>query len=61
MQLNLAFTSPATEPAAKHPAVVVETPWHKLDPADQVRALQILTRLIAPMLAAAPAPESRHE
>ena len=57
MQLNLAFTSAATEP----PPAVTDTPWHKLDPADQACALQILARLIAALLVAAPAPESGHE
>jgi hypothetical protein len=60
MQSNLAFMSAATEPTTKQPAAVADTPWNKLDPANQSCALLILARLIAPMLAA-PAPESRHE
>jgi hypothetical protein len=57
MQLNLAFMSPATDAAP----VVADTPWHKLDLADQARALHILARLIAKMLGAAPARETHHE
>ena len=64
MQLNLVFPRSPDQPqppeAAATTAVAV-TPWEKLDPALQTHALQILGRLIAAMLAAAPAPESRHE
>ena len=57
MQLKLEFTSPTDQP---QPAVAV-TPWEKLDPAVQTHALEILARLIAALLAAAPAPENPHE
>jgi hypothetical protein len=64
MQLNLVFLSPPDQPhppeAAATTAVAV-TPWEKLDPAVKTHALEILARLIAAILAAAPAPESRHE
>ncbi len=64
MQLNLVFMSPPDQPQPLEPAAttaVAVTSWEKLDPAVQAHALQILARLIAAMLAAAPAPESRHE
>jgi len=60
MQLKLAFTSPTDQPQPTTTAVAV-TPWEKLDPAVQTHALEILARLIAALLAAAPAPENRHE
>jgi len=64
MQLNLAFTSPTDQPQPPEPAAttaVAVNPWEKLDPAVQAQGLQILARLIAAVLTAAPAPESRHE
>ena len=64
MQLKLVFLSPTDQPqppdAAGTTAVAV-TPWDKLDPAVRAHALEILARLIAALLAAAPAPENRHE
>jgi hypothetical protein len=66
MQLNLGFSSPPDQqrPRSSQTAAetaVVATPWHKLDPTVQADALQILARIIAAMLAAAPTTESRHE
>jgi hypothetical protein len=56
MQLELAFLKP---PAA--PAVQMEEPWDRIDPQAQIAALDILSRLIAQMLAAGSAPETRDE
>ena len=66
MQLNLGFTSPPEQeqPQSSQTAAettVAATPWHKLDPAVQADALQILARTIAAMFAAALTTESRHE
>jgi hypothetical protein len=62
MQLNLVFPRSPDQPQPPEPTTAVAvTPWEKLDPALQTHALQILGRLIAAMLAAAPAPESHHE
>jgi hypothetical protein len=59
MQLDLAFIRPPDQqqPRSSQPATeaaVAATPWHKLDPTVQADALQILARIIAPMLVAAP-------
>jgi hypothetical protein len=63
MQLNLGFTSPndQQQPRSSPTAAEAATPWHKLHPAVQADALQILARIIAAMLAAALTTESRHE
>jgi hypothetical protein len=66
MQLNLGLTSPPDQqqPLSGQTAAettIAVTPWHKLDPAVQADALQILARTIAAMLAAALTTESRHE
>ena len=66
MQLNLGFTSPPDQqqPRSSQTAAdttVAATLWHKLDPAVQADALQILARIIAAMLVAAPTPENSHE
>ena len=61
MQLNLAFLSPPSQLQPPATTAVAVNAWAKLDPAVQAHALQVLARLISAMLAAAPAPESRHE
>jgi hypothetical protein len=64
MQLNLAFLTLPDQLQPPEPAAttaVAVNPWEKLDPPVQAQGLQILARLIAAVLAAAPAPESRHE
>ena len=68
MQLNLAFIDPpnqpqpsTTDPAAMLASSPTIVPWEKLEPEAQARGLQILTRLIAAMLATASAQEADHE
>ena len=61
MQLNLTFMNPADQPQPPEPAAAAVSPWQKLDPVVQAQGLQIIARLMAAVLAAAPAQESRHE
>jgi hypothetical protein len=56
MQLELAFLEPPAAPAAR-----MEEPWDRIDPQAQIAALDILSRLIAQMLAAGSAPEISDE
>ena len=57
MQLNLAFLDPPQPPPTRpSPAA-----WEQLDEAARLAALGVLARLIARMLAAAPAKENDHE
>jgi hypothetical protein len=51
MQLKLAFLDPPNPPPAPCPAASSTTAWSRLDEASRVAALEILTRLIARMLA----------
>ena len=56
MQLNLAFLDPPNPP--HHP---LTGPWDRIDPGARAAALEILSRLIARMLAAKPAKEATNE
>jgi hypothetical protein len=59
MQLNLAFQPDL--PPSPPPAAPSVTAWEQLDEAARVAALEILGRLIARMLASAPAKETGDE
>jgi hypothetical protein len=56
MQLELAFLERPTAPAAR-----MEGPWDQIDPQAQIVALDILSRLIAQMLAAGSTLETSDE
>jgi hypothetical protein len=56
MQLELAFTERPTAPAPR-----IAGPWDQIDPQAQIAALDILSRLIAQMLAAVSALETSDE
>jgi hypothetical protein len=56
MQLELALIERPTAPLAR-----MEEPWDRIDPQAQIAALDILSRLIAQMLAAGSAPETSDE
>jgi hypothetical protein len=56
MQLELAFLERPTAPVAR-----VEEPWDQIDPQAQIAALDILSRLIAQMLAAGSVLETSNE
>jgi hypothetical protein len=56
MQLNLAFLDPPNPP--QHQLI---GPWDQIDPGARAAALEILSRLIARMLAARPAKETTNE
>lgn len=56
MQLELAFLEIAVKP--DEPS---KGPWEQIDPAAQVAALALLSRLIAQMLVARAAPEGGDE
>lgn len=60
MQLNLAFLDPPepTPTASKSP---LPAAWEQLDEVARIAALGLLARLIARMLADAPAKEMGHE
>lgn len=61
MQLNLAFPSlpePCSSPAPRSPPPAA---WEQLDEAARIAALGVLARLIARMLADAPAKEKGNE
>ncbi len=57
MQLNLAFLDEPPNPARHQPT----SPWDKIDPVARAAALEILSRLIARMLAAKPAKDATNE
>jgi hypothetical protein len=57
MQLNLAFLDPPRPPPPRPPPAA----WEQLDEAARLAALGVLARLIAHMLAAAPAKENDYE
>ena len=56
MQLELAFLERPAAPASR-----MEGPWDQIDPQAQIAALDILSRLIAQMLAAGSALETSNE
>jgi hypothetical protein len=56
MQLELAFLEQPTAPAPR-----MAGPWDQIDPQAQIAALDILSRLIAQMLAAGSVPETSDE
>lgn len=56
MQLEMAFVE---RPAAT--AIEMTGPWDQIDPRAQIAALDILSRLIAQMLAACSEPETSDE
>ena len=56
MQLELAFLERPTAPAAR-----MKGPWDQIDPQAQIVALDILSRLIAQMLAAGSTLETSDE
>ena len=56
MQLELAFLERPAAPAAR-----MEGPWDQIDPQAQIAALDILSRLIAQMLAAGSTLETSDE
>ena len=56
MQLELAFLERPAAPAAR-----MKGPWDQIDPQTQIAALDILSRLIAQMLAAISALETSDE
>jgi hypothetical protein len=56
MQLELAFLERPAAPAAR-----MMGPWDQIDPQAQIAALDILSRLIAQMLAAGSALETSDE
>lgn len=56
MQLELAFVERLTPPTARS-----KRPWEQIDPQAQIAVLEILSRLIAQMLAAKTAEEPEDE
>ena len=60
MQLNLAFLDPP-EPPPTSLSSPTPAAWEQLDEAARIAALDVLARLIARMLADAPAKEASHE
>jgi hypothetical protein len=61
MQLNLAFLNPPEPPSGRAPTRSPPAAWEQLDEAARIAALGVLARLIARMLADAPAKETGHE
>ena len=61
MQLNLAFLDPPQPPSGSALTSPPPAAWEQLDEAARLAALGVLARLIARMLAAAPAKENDHE
>ena len=61
MQLNLAFLNPPQPPSGRAPTSPPPAAWEQLDAAARIAALGVLARLIARMLADAPAKEMGHE
>ena len=60
MQLNLAFLNPPEPPSGRAPRSPPAA-WEQLDEAARIAALGVLARLIARMLADAPAKETGNE
>jgi hypothetical protein len=56
MQLNLAFLEPPNPPRHQSSGL-----WNEIDPVARAAALEILSRLIARMLAAKPAKDATDE
>jgi len=56
MQLNLAFLEPPNPPRRQSTG-----PWDQIDPGARAAAIEILSRLIARMLAAKPAKDATNE
>ena len=61
MQLNLAFLNPPEPPSGRAPRSPPQAAWAQLDEAARIAALGVLARLIARMLADAPAKETGNE
>jgi hypothetical protein len=61
MQLNLAFLNPPEPPSGPAPTNPPPAAWEQLDEAARIAALGVLARLIARMLADAPAKETGNE
>jgi hypothetical protein len=61
MQLNLAFLNPPELPSGRAPTSPPPAAWEQLDEAVRIAALGVLARLIARMLADAPAKEKGNE
>jgi len=61
MQLNLAFLAPPQPPSGSALTSPPPAAWEQLDEVARIAALGLLARLIARMLADAPAKETGHE
>jgi hypothetical protein len=61
MQLNLTFLNPPEPPSGPAPTSPPPAAWEQLDEAARIAALGVLARLIARMLAGAPAKETGNE
>ena len=61
MQLNLAFLNPPEPLSGRAPTSPPPAAWEQLDEAARIAALGVLARLIARMLADAPAKETGNE
>ena len=61
MQLNLAFLNPPEPSSGRVPRSPPPAAWEQLDEAARIAALGVLARLIARMLADAPAKEKGNE
>jgi hypothetical protein len=61
MQLNLAFLNAPEPPSSRAPTSPPPAAWEQLDEAARIAALGVLARLIARMLADAPAKETGNE
>jgi len=57
----LAFLNPSEPPSGHAPTRSPPAAWEQLDAAARIAALGVLARLIARMLADAPAKETGHE
>ena len=61
MQLNLGFLNSPEPPSGPAPTSPPPAAWEQLDEAARIAALGVLARLIARMLADAPAKETGNE
>ena len=61
MQMRLAFLDQTDPPRSPSTTIPSATAWDQLDEASRLAALEILARLIARMIAAAPARETSDE